>query len=61
MLYRESKAHKDSITGLQLREKFDQSDEYRIYESPAELFTCSTDKSVRVWVPLTGECKPTVS
>ena len=52
-----SNAHRDSITGLQLREKFETSDEFRVYESPAELFTCSTDKTVRVWVPATGECK----
>jgi WD40 repeat protein len=53
----ESRDHKQSITGMQIRDRFEKSDEFRIYESPAELFTCSTDKTVRVWEPLTGICK----
>jgi len=28
-----------------------------VTETPDELYTCSTDKTVRVWEPLTGECK----
>jgi WD40 repeat protein len=53
----ESRDHRQSITGLQIRDKFETSDEFRIYESPAELFSCSTDRTVRVWEPLTGVCK----
>jgi WD40 repeat protein len=53
----ETRDHKQSITGMQIRDRFEKSDEFRIYESPAELFTCSTDRTVRVWEPLTGVCK----
>ena len=44
----DGRGHTDAITGLQMRAKFERSDEFRMYESPAELFTCSSDKTVCV-------------
>ena len=44
----DGRGHTDAITGLQMRAKFERSDEFRVYESPAELFTCSSDKTVCV-------------
>lgn len=53
----ESRAHTDAITGLQIRAKNEVHTIFEVLETPDELYTCSSDKSVRVWEPLTGECK----
>eukprot|EP00286_Rhodomonas_abbreviata_P001889 CAMPEP_0181291288 /NCGR_PEP_ID=MMETSP1101-20121128/1885_1 /TAXON_ID=46948 /ORGANISM="Rhodomonas abbreviata, Strain Caron Lab Isolate" /LENGTH=602 /DNA_ID=CAMNT_0023395665 /DNA_START=53 /DNA_END=1861 /DNA_ORIENTATION=+ len=53
----ESPAHLDAITGMQLRPKHETATAFQVTETPEELYTCSADKTVRVWEPETGECK----
>jgi WD40 repeat protein len=53
----EAKGHGDSITGLQMRGRHETQKDFDVVETPDELHTCSTDRTVRVWDPETGACK----
>ncbi|KAJ1490769.1 WD40-repeat-containing domain protein [Baffinella frigidus] len=53
----EATTHRDSITGLQMRGRHETKKGFDTIETPEELHTCSTDRTVRVWDPATGECK----